>query len=92
MDNDVVHGTPVVVASLDDASACFPNLDSTVLGAGAHPLALAVKSHTGDVSLVTLKGEQRVGVGRLDVVELDGVVPRGGEVALVGGDAEAIDL
>ncbi len=45
-----------------------------------------------DVGRVPVKGEDGVGVGRLDVVELDGVVAGGGEVALVGRDAEPVDL
>jgi hypothetical protein len=51
-----------------------------------------VKGDAGDVACVALEGEQRVGVGGLDVEELDGVVAGRGEVALVGGDAEAVDL
>jgi hypothetical protein len=92
VDDDVVGGAAVVVAALYGAGARLPDLDGAVLGAGDHPLALAVEGDAGDVARVTLKGEERVGVGRLDVVELDGVVAGGGEEALVRGDAEAIDL
>ena len=45
-----------------------------------------------DVAGVAVKGEDRVWIRRFDVVELDGVVPCGGEVALIGRDAEAVDL
>ena len=51
-----------------------------------------MEGHAGDVSRVALKGEHGIGVRRLDVVELDGVVAGGGEVALVGRDAKAVDL
>jgi hypothetical protein len=51
-----------------------------------------VESHACDVGGVTVEGENGVGVGGFDVVELDGVVAGGGEIALVGGDAEAVDL
>lgn len=45
-----------------------------------------------DVAGVALKDEQWRRVGRPDVEELDVVVARGGEEALVGRDAEAVDL
>jgi hypothetical protein len=51
-----------------------------------------VEGDAGDVARVAFECEQRVGVGGLDVEELDGMVACGGEVALVGGDAEAVDL
>ena len=51
-----------------------------------------MESHAGDVGRVSIEGEDCIGVGRLDVVELDGVVASSGEVALVGGYAETIYL
>jgi hypothetical protein len=51
-----------------------------------------MEGHARDVRRVAVKGEDGVGVGRLDVVQLDRVVSSGGQIALVGGDAEAIDL
>lgn len=92
VDDDVVDGATVVVAALDGAAARLPNLDGAVLGARHHPLALAVERDARDVARVALKRQQRVGVGRLDVKELDGVVAGGGEVALVGRDAEPVHL
>lgn len=41
---------------------------------------------------MTVEGEDRVGVGGLDVVELDCVVTSGGKVSLVRRDAKAVDL
>lgn len=90
--DDVVGGAAVVVAALDGAAAGLPDLDGAVLGARDHPLALAVEGDAGDVARVALEGEQRVRVGRFDVEELDRVVARGGEEALVGRDAQAVDL
>lgn len=90
--DDVVGGTAVVVAALDGAAAGLPDLDGAVLGARDHPLALAVEGDARDVARVALEGEQRVRVGGLDVEELDRVVARGGEEALVGRDAQAVDL
>lgn len=51
-----------------------------------------MEGDSGDVARVALEGQQRVRVGGLDVVELDGVVARAGEEALVGRDAQAVDL
>lgn len=92
VDDDVVDGAAVVVAALDGAAARLPDLDGAVLGACDHPLALAVEGDARDVARVALKGQQGVGVGRLDVEELDRVVARGREEALVGRDAQAVDL
>lgn len=84
MDDHIVGGTAMVVAALDGAGAGLPDLDSAVLRAGHHPLALAVKGDTSDVARVALKGQQRVGIGALDVEQLYGVVAGGREEALVG--------
>lgn len=92
VDNDIVGGAAMVVGALDGAAARLPDLDGAVLGAGHHPLALAVERNAGDVARVALEGEQRIGVGALDVEELDGVVARGREEALVGRDAQAVHL
>jgi hypothetical protein len=51
-----------------------------------------VECDAGDVGCVAVESENSVRIRRLDIVQLDGMVARGGEVALVGGDAEAIDL
>ena len=92
VDDDVIDGRRVSVASLDGPGASLPDLHGAVLGGRHHPLALTVEGHAGDVAHVAFEGEDGIGVCRLDIVELDGVVARGGEVALVGGYAEAVDL
>lgn len=92
VDDDIVGGAAVIVAALDGAGARLPDLDGAVLGAGHHPLTLAVEGDAGDVARVALEGQQRVGVGALDVEQLDGVVAGGREEALVGRDAQAVDL
>jgi len=51
-----------------------------------------VEGDPRDVAGVAFECEERVRVGGFYVVELNGVVAGGGEVALIGGDAEAIDL
>lgn len=84
VDHNIVHRAAVVIAPLNCPRPRLPDLDSAVLGAGHHPFSFAVESDTGDVARVALKSQQRVRVGRLDIVELDGVVARGGEVSLVG--------
>lgn len=92
MYHDIVDSAAVVVAALDGATACFPNLDGAILGACDHPLALAVECDARDVARVALEGQQGVGIGRFDVEELDGMVAGGREEALVGGDTQAVDL
>lgn len=92
VDDHVVDGSSVDVVTLETAGAGVPDLDSSILRAGDHPLALAVESNASDVVGVTLEGHHWVGVGGFDVVEPDIAVACGCKVALVGSDAEAIDL
>ena len=92
VNDNVVGGASVAIASLDAARSRLPDLDRTVLRTRNHPFPLAVKGDAGDVPSVALERKQRVRVGRFDVIELYGVVAGGGEEALVGGDAEAVDL
>lgn len=92
VNHDIVDRAAVVVAALDGATARLPDLDSTILRARDHPFALAVERDARDVARVALEGQQGVGVGGLDVEELDGVVAGGREEALVGRDAQSVDL
>jgi hypothetical protein len=92
VNDDVVDSAAVVVIPLHTAAPRVPDLDGAVLRRRDHPLTLAVEGHARDIAGVSLKGEHGGRVGGLDVIELNSVVPRGSEVALVGRDAEAIDL
>ena len=92
MDHDVVHRHPVGIVPLDVATPSVPDLDRTIFARGDQPLGFAVERNARDVAGVAVKGEDRVWIRRFDVVELDGVVSCGGEVALVRRDAEAVDL
>lgn len=51
-----------------------------------------MEGYACDVARVSIEGENRIGVCRFDVIELDSVVAGGGQVAFVGGDAEAVNL
>ena len=51
-----------------------------------------MEGYACDVARMSIESEDRIGVRGLDVVELDGVVAGGCQVAFVGGDAEAVDL
>ena len=51
-----------------------------------------MKSHSSDIIRVTVKGHDVVRVRRLDIVELDIMVTRRCQKALVGGDTETIHL
>jgi hypothetical protein len=92
MDDDVVNGDAVRVVALHIPAPGVPDLDGAVFGRRDQPLGLAMECYAGDVGRVAVKGEDGIRVGRLDVVELDCVVAGGREVALVGGDAEPVDL
>lgn len=83
VNHDIVGGASVRIASLDGTRTGLPDLDSAVLGASYHPLPFAVKCDAGNVARVAFKGMKRIGVGGLDVVELDSVVACGGEESLV---------
>lgn len=87
MDDDVIGRRAVAVAALDGARPRFPDLDRPVLRARHHPFALAVERHARDVARVALERQQRVRVGRLDVIKLHRVVPGRSEKAFVGRDA-----
>lgn len=92
VDNHIVDRRVVVVAALNSASASFPDLHSSILGASNHPLSLTVECNAGDVAGVTFKCQDRVRVRGLDVVKLDTVVACSGKKTLVRRDAKAVDL
>ena len=45
-----------------------------------------------DIACMAVKGKHSIGVARFNVIELNGVVPRSGKEAFVGGDAQSIHL
>jgi hypothetical protein len=51
-----------------------------------------MERNASDVARVAIEGEDCVRVGRLYVVELDGVVAGRGEIAFVGRNAKSVDL
>lgn len=92
VDNDVIDRELVSVVALKAAAADVPDLDGAVLGTSNHPFALTVECDSGDVASVALESHEWVWVARLGVKQLDIMVTRNGEILLVGGDAEPIDL
>lgn len=92
VDDDIVDRDSVRVVTLDAGGASIPDLDGAVFGASDHPFPLAVECDAGDVGGVTFESEDGVGVRGFEVVELDVLVSCGCEKALVGRDAEAVDL
>jgi hypothetical protein len=92
MNDNVVDRHTVHVVPLHVSGARIPNLDGPVLRGSHQPLALAVKGDAGDVARVPVEGEDSVRVRGLDIVELDGVVPGGGQVTLVRRNAQAVHL
>lgn len=87
VDDHVVDGHAVGVVALHAARARIPDLDGAIFGARHHPFALAMEGNAGDVGRMALKGEDRVWVRRLDLIELDRVVAGRSEEAFVGRDA-----
>lgn len=67
VDDHIVGGAAVVIAALNSTGARLPDLHGAILRTGHHPLALAVERDARDVARVALKGQQRIGVGALDV-------------------------
>ena len=84
MDDHIVDRAPVQVIALYAPRPGIPDLHRTVLGARHHPFALAVERYARDVACVSIESEHGARIGRANVVELDVVVARRGEVALVG--------
>lgn len=92
MDDHVVHWGFVGVVALQTAGARVPHFDCAILGTGDHPLSLAMKRDTRDVIRVAIEGHDRIGIGRLDVIQFDIVVSSGGQEPLVWRDAETVHL
>lgn len=86
VNDHIVGRAAVIIAALNSTRTRLPDLYGAILGTGHHPLALAVERDAGDIARVALKGQQRIGVGALDVEQLDSVVAGGCEKALVGRD------
>lgn len=92
VNHDIIDGGPMVVAPLDNAGARVPDFDSAVLGTRDHPLAVAVEGYAGDIAGVALEDRGGSGVRGADVEEFYSMVAGSCEEALVGGDAQSVDL
>lgn len=56
----------------------------TIFRTSNHPFAFTVKRYPSNVACVTFEGEHGGRIRGFDVVELDGMMARGGEEPLVG--------
>jgi hypothetical protein len=92
VDYYIVDRMAVRVAALNSARTSLPDLDCTILGTCYHPFSLTVECDTGDIAGVAIKGKERVWVRGFDIVELDCMVTGSCEEALVGRDAETVNL
>lgn len=92
MDDHIVDRAAMRVVTLYAACASIPDLDSTIFRAGDHPFTFAMKGHARNVASMAFESEDRARIGRADIVKLDVVTTSGGEIALVWGYAETIDL
>lgn len=82
----------MIVASLDRAGSCFPDLDGAILRTCHHPFPFTVERYACDIPSVPFENKEWRRIGRADVEKLYGVMPRGSEEPLVWGDAQSIDL
>ena len=92
VDDDIVDRNSMRVVALDTGGTSIPDLDRAVFGARDHPFALTVEGHAGDVSGVALESENGVRIRGFEVIKLDVLVSRSGEIALVGRDGKAVYL
>ncbi len=79
VDNDVIDWNFMVIVALYASCPCIPNLYSAILGASDHPLALAMEGYACDVACVAIESEDRTGVRRANIVELDIMIAGCGE-------------
>lgn len=86
MGDNIPNGSPMGVVALNASSPCVPDLDSAILGAGDHPLALAMEGYARDVSRMAIKREHRAWVCRANVIKLDIVVSSCCKITFVGRD------
>src|ERR1700735_949685 len=80
MNNHIVDRSLVNVVTLETAGTCIPDLDCPVFRTSHHPFPFTVEGDTGDIIRVAIEAHYRMGIGGFEVVELDRVVPPGGEV------------
>jgi len=92
MNDNISNGCAVRIASLDRTTPGLPDLDSPILRTCDHPFPLTMECDTCNVASMTFESKERVWVGGLDIVELDGMVASGGKKALVRGYAKTVDL
>ena len=92
MNDHIVDRAAVRVASLDGTTSSLPDLDKAIFRACDHPFSFTMKCNTRDIASMAFEGEERVGVGGLDIVELDRMVTSSRKETLVRRDAESIDL
>lgn len=92
VDYDIIHGRAVVVAALDGTSPCIPNLNGPILRTCHHPLSFTMERNPCNIASVAFEGKQRGRVRGANVEELHIEVSSRSKVALVGGDAQAINL
>jgi hypothetical protein len=68
VNDNIIDWHPVRVVALYIAASRIPDLDGAIFGRSDKPLGLAMEGDAGDVGRVAVKGEDGVGVGRLDIV------------------------
>jgi hypothetical protein len=92
VDDHIVDGNTMGIVPLHIPAPRIPDLDGPILRRSHQPLGFTMKCNARDITSVSIKREDSIWVRRLDIVELDRVVARSGEVALIRRDTEAVDL
>ena len=92
MYNHIVNRVRMLIVPLDCPRPGVPHFHGHVLGAGHHPLAVAMECYSCYIVRVALKAYGRVGVGGLDIVQTHDMATSSGKELLVWGDAKAVDL
>lgn len=92
MQYDGIQRDPRIVATLTPRRTQVPDLDTAVVRARVHPLAVALEPQGRDVRRVSVVARHVVGIVTVDFKETNVWIPRGCNVLLVGRDLKAIDL
>lgn len=87
VDDHIVNRNTMGIVPLHIPAPRIPDLNGTILRRSHQPLRFAMKRNAGDITSMPVKRKDGIRVRRLDIVELDSVVARSGEVAFVRRDA-----
>lgn len=88
----IVDWMSVRVVPLYYSCSCVPNFYCSILRTCDHPFCVHMKRNSCYIVIVALKHHYRARIGTLDIVESNDMATGCGEVFLVWGYAETVDL